>query len=166
MRQETWIGLLRLVPPELHPTMVAVTTTGIEITIQSIFRIEPEYFVVRGRLAGTTEAGRVFFLPYCQLNYLGIQQELSDARLREFYGEAPAAAAEGLETAEPRAAETVPAAAAPPEEATTPPASAESTPLPEPGRAPVRSPLPSKTRLLARLRVRGQPGSPPRPPGK
>jgi hypothetical protein len=166
MLQETWIHLLRLIPPELHSSMVAVTTVGLEISIQTICRIEAEYVLVRGRLSGTTDTGRVFFLPLDQLNYLGFQREISDETLRQMYGESPESATPAREGHEPSGEPPITPSGPGPADAPASTAAPEETPLPDPARAPVRSPLLGKTRLIARLRARGQQGTPPRPRDK
>src|SRR5262249_11664675 len=150
--------LLRLIPPELHASLAVVTIIGIEISIQTICRTEPEYVVVRGRLSGTAEGGRVFFLPYDQINYVGIQLETSDARLRELYREPPAISA-APERSESNPDVPVPAETPLPAPIQPPAAPVEPTPPPEQGRPSVRPPLLGKTKLIARLRSRGQGGS-------
>src|SRR5262249_53533130 len=57
MQSRTWISLLNRIPQELQDFLVLVTSIGTEISIQSILRIEEEYIVLRGRLAGTTDTG-------------------------------------------------------------------------------------------------------------
>jgi hypothetical protein len=164
MQHATWIELLRMIPPEQHDSMVVVTTVGTEITFQAVLRVEPEYVVIRGRLSGTTDTGRVFFLPYDQINYLAFFREVPESQIRDLYRESPQAASDaaGGETA---------AEEAPPTEATLPggaptPTAQPKTPAPDVGRAPLRSPLLGKTRLIERLRARAQPGTTPRPPDK
>jgi hypothetical protein len=167
MQHATWIGLLHLIPRERHDALVVVTTIGIEITLQAIFRIEPEYVVVRGRLAGSLEAGRVFFLPYDQINFLGFHKEMTEAQIQALYGVPVAGAADGSETPAAPAEEAAPPAAVPLEPSPTPSQlAAQQTPPPDPTRAPIRSPLLGKTRLIERLRARGQPGAPAKPADK
>ena len=121
MHSAAWIRLLGRIPPDQQDTLVVVTTIGIEINVQSILRTEDDYVVLRGRLAGTQETGRVFFVPYDQVNYVGFQREVKDAQIRALYGEAPPP-----EPVQPKAeAPPAPSAAAP-----DPPPAA--TPAPQP----------------------------------
>src|SRR5438132_10531994 len=121
MHSAAWIRLLGRIPPDQQDTLVVVTTIGIEINVQSILRTEDDYVVLRGRLAGTQETGRVVFVPYDQVNYVGFQREVKDAQIRALYGEALPP-----EPVQPKAeAPPAPSAAAP-----DPPPAA--TPAPQP----------------------------------
>src|SRR5713226_6046189 len=91
MQNSAWIALLRRIPSDQHNTLALVTTIGIEINIQNLVRIEDDHVVIRGRLAGTTETGRAFFVPYDQINYVGIVREMKEPQIRALYGEAPSA---------------------------------------------------------------------------
>ena len=92
MQNTAWVALLRLVPPDLHDSLVVVTTAGQEIVVQSLFRMEEEYLVIRGRMAGTSDTGRILFIPYDHINYLGFQKLLKEPELTAIYEGAYAAA--------------------------------------------------------------------------
>ena len=81
MQNRAWIKLLQRIPPDRHDGLVLMATTGVEISIQTILRQEEDYLVLRGRMAGTTDSGRVFFIPYDQITYLGIVRELKEAEV-------------------------------------------------------------------------------------
>jgi hypothetical protein len=91
-----------------------VTTAGVEIALQSILRVDGECLAIKGRLAGQQEAGRVFFIPFDRIDYLGFQQPLKESEFQEMFSSfsfpaaAPAAAA--AQATEPEQ----PAAPAPP----------------------------------------------------
>ena len=87
MQSLAWMTLLRQIPPAKHEIVVLVTTAGIEISMQNLLRLEQDYAVIRGRLSGTTDTGRIFFVPYDQMNYLGFQKEIKDADICAMYGE-------------------------------------------------------------------------------
>jgi hypothetical protein len=170
MQNSAWIDLFRRIPPEQHNTLAIVTSVGIEIAIQTLVRIEEHFVVIRGRLAGTTDTGRAFFIPYSQINYLGFVQEIKEPQLRALFGEAPppadperkaTAASTEPAPAQPAAAEATPAPAPPPEPAPAPP------PPPQPGAPP--NPAPQlktlrKSGVLQRLRERAQAGRGTAPP--
>ena len=149
MQGTAWIKLLQTVPPAQHDNLLLVTNIGTEVAIQSILGLEEECLVVRGRMAGT-DFGRVLFVPYDQINYMGFQKFIKEADFRVMFGDTlhPPAGAEP----------PAPVAAAPAPAAETPQENEESAPLPEPApspAAPEARPAPvSKSILLARLRQR------------
>jgi hypothetical protein len=143
MQGEGWIALFQRVPTSYQEGMFLVTTTGTEIILQMIVSLEPDYVVLRGRSAGSTDAGRVFILPYDQIDYAGFVRKVTEPEVRSIFGDAP-----------------------PVVEATPLPAAAEVPPAPPDGEAPApeaggaaetnapKKPPMSKTMLLARLRQR------------
>jgi hypothetical protein len=154
MQNPAWIALLRRIPVAQQNTLVIVTTVGTEITVQSVLRLEDDYLVIRGRLSGTTDTGRVFFIPYDQMNYLGFQKEVKEAEIRALYGEPEPVATVAPKTETPDEP--------PPEEATVAPTIPEPSP-PQPVPAEARLSIPRKSGILARLRARrdGANGVPP-----
>jgi hypothetical protein len=89
MRNEEWIALFRRIPPEQHSTLVLVCQTGNELALETVFRTEPTYLVMRGRIAGTPDEGRLFFIPYSQLTYLRIERVVSETEVPGILGEPP-----------------------------------------------------------------------------
>lgn len=85
MQDVAWIKLLRHIPPGEQSNLMLVTTSGTEIAIHALLRIDPECLALRGRLAGSTDAGRVFFVPYSHIDYFGFQQPLKEAEFRELF---------------------------------------------------------------------------------
>jgi hypothetical protein len=86
MQNSAWIALLRHIPPAQQDQFMLVTASGIEIAIQSLLLIEQECVAIKGRLAGTQDAGRVFFIPYAQIDHLGFQKPIKDAEFTEIFG--------------------------------------------------------------------------------
>jgi hypothetical protein len=144
MQGAAWIDLFHKIPKQLHDNLMLLTSIGTEVAIQGVLHLEPDYAVLRGRVAGTTDAGRIMFIPYDQINYLGFNRLVKEADVYAMLGLEPP-------PPEPVAAEAVeqPAdtAAAPAEPAGEQPKPAE-PPVPE---KPARS---SKLVLLDRLRAR------------
>jgi hypothetical protein len=163
MQSSAWIALLQRIPPDQHDSLAIVTTSGIEISIQDILRTEAEYLVIRGRLSGTTDAGRVFFIPYCQIQYVGFQKEVRVAQILAIYGEAPPAEAAKpkADAASPESAAVEPATATEP---APPPPPPKENPPPPPTKSPAHLKMPRKSDLLERLRARAMAGTNPRPP--
>jgi hypothetical protein len=148
MQNSSWIALVRLIPAALHNQLALVTTIGLEIAVQDVFRLEEEYMVVRGRLAGTTDSGRIFLVPYDQVNFIGLQKMLKEQEIEALfngtYGAAePTTATEVAEVDEPPEADSP---VEPPGELAAPALS----------RAPAPNPKkpPSRQLLLERVRAR------------
>ncbi len=159
----SWIALLRRIPASQHDSLILMSTTGAEIVLQRIIRLDREFLVALARPAGTTDQPKVMVVPYDQLTYLSINKKLTDSEVENFLGK-PGAAVQLVETAaEPvhAAVESVAAPEAVEDTAIvefapdpTPPESAPAeAPAAEGGQAPRAQP-PSKTVLLARLRQR------------
>jgi hypothetical protein len=149
MQTSPWLGLVRLLPPSIHNSLVLVTRIGQEFTVQDIFRIEENYLVVRGRLGGTTDAGRVIVIPYSEIHYLGFQKSMKAADISAIFGGEPL-------VAESEKQEVVAAADSTPEPE-PPPAVVEQAPEPEPSVPVPAEPKPStpnKSLLLQRVRAR------------
>jgi hypothetical protein len=82
-----WVEMLKVIPKHEHNALVLMTTAGLELTVETIFRFEQAYLVMRGRLAGTNDEGRAFFIPYDQITYLNLNRLVAEKDIREFYGE-------------------------------------------------------------------------------
>jgi hypothetical protein len=86
MQNSAWVALLRHLPPEQHNQFMLVTVGGTEIAVQSLLRIEQELVVVKGRLSGSQEAGRLFFIPYDHIDYFGSANPVKDTEFNETFG--------------------------------------------------------------------------------
>jgi hypothetical protein len=163
MQNAAWMALWRRLPPDQHDQLMVVTAIGTEIAIQNVLRIEEDFVVIRGRLAGSSDTGRVFFVPYNQINYAGFQRAVKEEEFDALFGEnAPQGAAE--------AAAREPSSAVQPTGPKTPLPPAKSNGSPTGGltatdrpRNSNRPPLPLKSELLERLRSRSHQGAAPRP---
>ncbi|HLN28038.1 MAG TPA: hypothetical protein VK395_09845 [Gemmataceae bacterium] len=146
----------------MQDSLMLMTTIGMEISIQNVVAMEQEHMVIRGRLAGTADMGRVFFVPYDQINYLGFQKEMKQSQIQALVGDgAGAAAAQAAEEAKDRA-QVEPEVT---ESLSKPEAEPQPVePLEEPAEAAAsgpRLPIPAKAKLLERLRARSR--TPPQP---
>jgi hypothetical protein len=148
MQSAAWKAIFNRVPREHHEIMVLVTSIGIEINIKGIQLLEPDYVVLRGRLGGTTDAGRLFFVPYDQINYITFHSEIREQQVAEMLGldapppKAPIPMGDAVKAAE--AAADIAAEAE----------KEESTPSPEPAKPETQ---PGKMALLERIRSRIRP---------
>ncbi|MEZ6142737.1 MAG: hypothetical protein R3B84_19420 [Zavarzinella sp.] len=77
MTNQEWMDLLRSIPETEHTKLVVVLNTGIEYTMDTLFRLEPNYLVMRGRQAGTTDEARAFFIPYSHMVLLKLEKEIT-----------------------------------------------------------------------------------------
>jgi hypothetical protein len=155
MQGPSWAAVLRRIPAALQDSVVIVTTTAIEIVIHSIARLEREYVVVRGRMSGSMDTGRVMFVPYDQINYVGVNRKLTEAEVQALLGK-PGAVVRFVEEGAEVGAEPVEEVAWPPPAAAEPePPPPPETPAPEEAAKATPKPAhPSKSVLLARLRAR------------
>src|SRR5438270_826112 len=89
MQPHDWIELFRLIPADQHSTLVLTTASGIDLNLDIILRTEPNYLVFRGRVSGITDEGRVFFLPYGQIDFFQINRTVKEVEIRRLFGEEP-----------------------------------------------------------------------------
>lgn len=87
MRNEEWVSLFKIFPESEHPKLVVVLSSGTEIAIERLFRLEPTFACIRGRLAGTEDTGRLFFTPYTQMTYLKIDRVVKESEVAKIFGE-------------------------------------------------------------------------------
>lgn len=143
MQSSVWALLLRQIPPEHHHRLMLVTGSHTEIAIQALLRIDHQFVALKGRLAGSQDAGRVFFIPYNQIDYLGFQAAVKDTEFHEMFG--------GLNV--PAPAEAAPAPPEPPRPVPT--LAPEPTPTPAaPANGVGRPGTPIKSAVLERFRAR------------
>jgi hypothetical protein len=86
MHSAAWVKLLRHIPLSEQARLMLVTASGTEISIQCFLRIDPECLALKGRLAGSQDAGRVFFVPYSHIDYFGFQQPVKESEFHEIFG--------------------------------------------------------------------------------
>ena len=88
MQGPEWVGLLRRIPPAQHDCLILMTTNSTQIVMQRIIRLANDFLVGLGRVAGSTEHGKVLVIPYDQLTYLSFSKKLTDAEIETILGEA------------------------------------------------------------------------------
>jgi hypothetical protein len=155
MQGTAWVGLFRRIPVELHDCLIVKTTTGTDVVLQRLIRLDRDFMVALGRPTGSTDQPKVVIIPYDQLTYLYFGKKLTDEEIQGAIGKPGVSVAKVEPTevapaaAETGAAEVVdfphdPAAAAAPEPEAV---DGDNT-------GPKVAPPPSKSILLARLRQR------------
>ena len=73
-----WVAILRHIPADKLNGFTIILEGNIEITLQSLVRLDDEFAVVKGRLSGSQDAGRVFFFPYNRIINLGTLNPIKD----------------------------------------------------------------------------------------
>jgi hypothetical protein len=141
MQCDMWAWLFSHVPAEQHNQLMLMTNSGTEIAVQTLLRIEPDFIAIKGRLSGSQDAGRVFFIPFSNINYFGIQRDVREEDFDTMFGL-------GSLTVSGQAAAPAP-----------PPAAIVEAPVPP--SVSQKTPLPLKSEVLERFRSRiaGTPGS-------
>ena len=81
-----WVAILRHIPADKLGQFTIIITGNIEITLQSLLRLESEFAVLKGRLSGSQDAGRVFFVPYCHMINLGTLYPIKDEEYEALFG--------------------------------------------------------------------------------
>jgi hypothetical protein len=151
MQSSAWALVFRQFPPEQHNNLM-LSIGGIEIAVQDLLRIDHEHVAIRGRLAGSQDAGRLFIIPYQSINYLGSHRPCKESDYQELFDKVEFPAPTTVpEPAEEATVATPPAAPAEPE--TTPAASsAKVSPS-------SKTPVPIRSTVLERFRARTSSGS-------
>jgi hypothetical protein len=165
MQGPAWISLLRRIPAAQHDCVVLMTTTSAQIVLQRLISLENEFLVGMGRLAGSTEQGRMVVVPYDQLTYLSFNKKLADSDIDTILGKHGDATGEQTTKATTSAGEPDSPNMKLEEESSNPDSSNTSTPSAD-AKSPARgagqevakpspkSAMPSKSMLVARLRQR------------
>ena len=118
MQNGGWADLLRLIPENLHDRLVLMTADGSEVAVQDFIRLEREYLVLRGRVAGTSDTGLAFFIPYDRIVFARFYKPVPEDVVYGLYGLTPPerkpveGPQEAKEEKPPEPAEAAPAAPA------------------------------------------------------
>ncbi len=87
MPSAAWARLLRLVPPKDQDDLMLLTSNRTEFAVQAILRLDPDFLIIKGRLAGSQDQGRVFFIPYEQIDHIGFYRAVKDAEFNEMFAD-------------------------------------------------------------------------------
>jgi hypothetical protein len=98
MQNHDWIELVGLIPEDQRNKLVLTTMTGVDLNVELVLRLEKDYIVFRGRISGITDEGRVFFVPYRQIDYMQMNRQVKEAEIHDLYGDGPT-----VEVAQPTA---------------------------------------------------------------
>jgi len=92
MQGSGWLSVLGRIPVQKHDCLVIVTTTGAEIVLREIVRVENDFVILRGRMAGSTDEGRVIILPFDQVAYFAFNKLLPEAEMQAMFGKSATSA--------------------------------------------------------------------------
>lgn len=82
-----WSEILKRVPLEAQNCLLLGMSNGSEISVQDLLRIENTHVLLRGRVGGTTDSGRVFCIPFQQITYSCFTRTLPQPMLAQIFGE-------------------------------------------------------------------------------
>jgi hypothetical protein len=163
MQGPSWIALLERIPAKLHDSLALTLVTGEEILMQSVLRLESDFGIIRGRMSGSTDAGRVLIVPYDQIVNMAFTKRMLVADVQAVFGETLETAGANGEAAKGSDGETETGDASGAAEGSPRGVAVEmrtilnTAPPPAPSAVPAKnqaSAPPSKSILLARLRAR------------
>src|SRR5438067_1180718 len=167
MQNPSWIALFERIPAKWHDSIALILATGTEILMQSILRLESDYAIIRGRMAGSTDAGRVLILPYDQIVNVAFTKRMLEPEVQAIFGKTMEASSAPGGTAASDDESAAAALAEPEVEAEETPSLAlamqmrtaalnpsQPAAAQAQGGAPAKNAPPSKSILLARLRAR------------
>jgi hypothetical protein len=149
MQSASWIALLRRIPANLHDGLVLTLTTGGEVVVQRFVKLDADVAILRGRMAGTQDNGRLVVLPYSNLIAINFTRRISDAEIETIFGKNTQAFAASISLSAPATTESESAGGndvAAHEDGDNANADAVN--------APAKPAMPSKTILIAKLRAR------------
>jgi hypothetical protein len=137
---QAWIAVFRRIPGNLHDGLTIGLRSGVEIAIQAILKLEPDFIIMRGRLTGTQEGGKILMMPYAEMTVLSITRAMKDEEVEAIFGKGDPPALIDLP---PAIVAIAPSEPGTPAEAVSDAAASSSRPEP-----------PTKTAMLAKLRER------------
>ena len=85
MTNQEWIDMLQVLPLEQQNQIVLVLKNQSEVAVDTLFRFERNFLVLRGRVAGTTDEGRAFFIPFDQMVYFRIERVVNLTELDSIF---------------------------------------------------------------------------------
>ena len=71
------------------PTPAGMRVPLPERLLLDVLRMEPDFLMIRGRMAGTSDAGRVFMFPYGSIHYLAFQKAMKVEEVNAVFSGTP-----------------------------------------------------------------------------
>lgn len=82
MTNHEWIEMFQMIPPEQHNQLVITLQDGTDLVVETLFKFEPHFLVMRGRQGGSIDESRAFFIPYSRMLYTRIERVV---KMKELY---------------------------------------------------------------------------------
>lgn len=74
MEAAAWKKLFESIRPEDQECLVVSVFGGLEVAVQSVAKVEDDVVLLRGRISGQADVGRVFVVPYDRLNSMYVNR--------------------------------------------------------------------------------------------
>ncbi|MCS6977406.1 MAG: hypothetical protein NZM31_10420 [Gemmatales bacterium] len=87
MTDREWSELFRKVPEEAQNALLIGLHNGTNIAVQDFLRVDDRFLLLRGRIAGTSDTGQMFCLPYDKLLYCCVTRPLPENVIVQIFGE-------------------------------------------------------------------------------
>jgi hypothetical protein len=85
MLEAGWLQIVSRIGVENLDNVSLITVTGNELVIQSVFRLEHDFMIVRARTSGTMDTGRCIVLPYAQVDFLAFNKPMSEEAVQKLF---------------------------------------------------------------------------------
>lgn len=85
MLKSDLLELLERIPPSDMTKVVIVLKGGQGLNVETVFRHEETYFIMRGRESGSNDENRAFFVPYDEITYVKIERVVMLHELEKMY---------------------------------------------------------------------------------
>lgn len=74
MEAAAWKQLFESLRPEDQECLVVSVEGGLDVAVQAVAKVEDEVVLLRGRVSGQADVGRIFVIPYDRLNCLYVNR--------------------------------------------------------------------------------------------
>jgi hypothetical protein len=85
MLEAGWLQIVGRIGVENLDNVSLITVTGNELVIQSVFRLEHDFMIVRARTSGTMDTGRCIVLPYAQIDFLAFNKPMPEEQVAKVF---------------------------------------------------------------------------------
>jgi hypothetical protein len=89
MRREDFVNLFERLPIEEHARTQIVMRANVNISVDTLIRLEEAYAVIRGREAGNQDEGRAFFVPYDEVSCIKLERVVQSVELERWFSDRP-----------------------------------------------------------------------------
>ncbi|MCS7046216.1 MAG: hypothetical protein NZO58_07660 [Gemmataceae bacterium] len=87
MQGAAWINLFRRIPANLQDSVAVGLVTGAEVVVQQIYKLEDDFVMLRGRMAGSNADARLMIVPYSHMTLIAINRRLTPVEAKALLGD-------------------------------------------------------------------------------